>query len=732
MEEIVNNNILTAAEIRKANQCRIYLQVVSIADITTGDGKNICTWALKGRKNYRQSRIDYDWPLWGEPSKTDWAAWRKALRLTFCTSRATHLDRTLQNWIVALPSTWQWFVNCFSEDLFEKEADGTWKTYKLLGRRTRVNRFRKIPSLTTQLPPLEMMMPTTVQQYANHLQAQGTRPVSIRPDPSILQSDLYKEWLEFSLESTTSISKIIDNITTGTAIAVSDGSYQSSSSVGASAWTIESADATQWIKGTSISPGPPSIQNAYRSEILGILGILHHLQQLCNKHRLQQGSITVACDGLSALQQATRKDIDKLSCRNQQSDLLSSCTKIISTLPITIQPEHVKGHQDDIMNYTLSRTERMNVSMDFLAKATVEFFLQHNQPNQFRNAEPYPLAFIPPCINGRSIVENTKTALYKQITSKSLHEYWISQGRYSEDDIDHICWTPLSKAMQGSTLPRRRFISKWISDNMATGTNMKRWKKRPHDYCPYCKQPKENIPHILQCTHPDAMINWKKHLLRYLESLYKIGLSTSLLLPLKDELMIWKIGQSTTTTYTPQHHRDYECDQLLRKQKTLGWNQFLEGLYISEWKEYIDSICPERYSTDKLLSKMIKLGWDFLFGIWDERNQRLHQTDHILDLEGRKELLLAMEQEWRLGLSLLPASDYGYLFVKPLRYLQQQSLDWQKDWVATVKQGRELYQDHRRIDDDFNKQGPLRDWIGMSKTPLYEEDPITNLASNNN
>ena len=116
--------------------------------------------------------------------------------------------------------------------------------------------------------------------------------------------------------------------------------------------------------------------------------------------------------------------------------------------------------------------------------------------------------------------------------------------------------------------------------------------------------------------------------------------------------------------------------------------------------------------------RMITKGWDLIFNVWEERNHRLHHTNHIFDLEGKKELLIAMEHEWRLGLSCLPASDYGYFFTKPLSVLRQQSLDWQKDWLATVKQGRELYRDHHMLTDDFSKQGPLRDWIGMTKVPL--------------
>ena len=540
MEHILTNDRLTATEIKKANQCRIYLQVMSLADITTGNGRNICSWATIGKRNLSQARTEYEWPLWGTPSKSDWRAWRKSIRHTFCTRRNFHLDTSLGNWTIQVPSQWQWFVNCFSDNLFHKDSTGSWTTYKLLGRRTRQNRFRTTPSLGEHLPPLGTMAPTTIQEYSTYYQAQGTSAVSPISQLQPLVQDNYLKWLQYTAtESTTSTDQLITDIIQGKAIAVSDGSFDPITKTGAAAWIITSKHSSQWIRGTSISPGSTTIQNPYRSEILGILAILHQINQLCRIHQITNGSIIMACDGISALRQATRRDIDKISCRNKQSDLLSACTKILLSIPITIQPQHVKGHQDDTTTYNeLTFIEQKNVDMDVLAKATVQQYLQDDTTNFNNDAQHHPYSFQPPKLQQQIITENVKNQLYEKIGAHNLHEYWISQGRYNGPQIESISWTPLSRAMHSSNATRRRFISKWVSENVATGANMKRWRKRPHDYCPFCKNPKETTSHIIHCNHSDAILNWEKHLLKYLESLYQLGFSISLLLPLKEELTL--------------------------------------------------------------------------------------------------------------------------------------------------------------------------------------------------
>ena len=52
--------------------------------------------------------------------------------------------------------------------------------------------------------------------------------------------------------------------------------------------------------------------------------------------------------------------------------------------------------------------------------------------------------------------------------------------------------------------------------------------------------------------------------------------------------------------------------------------------------------------------------------IWEARNKQLHETDRIKDLEGKKEIMEAIEAEYELGLRYLPAYGFSYLFKKKL------------------------------------------------------------------
>ena len=64
------------------NQCRIYLKVMFLSDIVSGDGKFI-------EENYILGKLPIDrtsqwnWPFQNRPSDMAWSLWRKALHLVW-------------------------------------------------------------------------------------------------------------------------------------------------------------------------------------------------------------------------------------------------------------------------------------------------------------------------------------------------------------------------------------------------------------------------------------------------------------------------------------------------------------------------------------------------------------------------------------------------------------------------------------------------------------------------
>ena len=69
----------------------------------------------------------------------------------------------------------------------------------------------------------------------------------------------------------------------GMAIMVTDGSYKDQD--GTAAWIIESQNGEEFVMELSITPGSPEIQNAYCSEVTGILAILQYLENIMTDER---------------------------------------------------------------------------------------------------------------------------------------------------------------------------------------------------------------------------------------------------------------------------------------------------------------------------------------------------------------------------------------------------------------------------------------------------------------
>jgi len=82
MDRVTEN--CTTAEIKQVNQCRVYLQVLSLSDISMPDGKS-----LHPKFHCSQYRDDswnpgLDWPVQANPPQKAWTTWRRVIRRLFC------------------------------------------------------------------------------------------------------------------------------------------------------------------------------------------------------------------------------------------------------------------------------------------------------------------------------------------------------------------------------------------------------------------------------------------------------------------------------------------------------------------------------------------------------------------------------------------------------------------------------------------------------------------------
>jgi hypothetical protein len=75
------------------NQCRVYLKVLWISDISTADGRSIDWYATKGQRNPTVSG-KYIWPEQGMPPTNAWTCWNKGLRTLGSVNRNGRIQLT--------------------------------------------------------------------------------------------------------------------------------------------------------------------------------------------------------------------------------------------------------------------------------------------------------------------------------------------------------------------------------------------------------------------------------------------------------------------------------------------------------------------------------------------------------------------------------------------------------------------------------------------------------------
>ena len=472
---------------------------------------------------------------------------------------------------------------------------------------------------------------------------------------------------------------------------------------------ISIPDKSSFVTAGAISPGTSKIQSPYRSKLLGMLGLLEELYNICLDRNVTRGKCTIYCDGLSALQMVEKLNRDSLSTRHLSCSLLSACVAHKELIPVQLQFTHVKGHQDDNVNIDeLSVPAQINVLMDGLAKDLLMNLHNYEDPERFLGHE---LGYtLPEC--GVVIREQFKSTLYESIMTKKGHAYWIQKERYDKDSIDCIDWLVQESAFNSEKTTRQRNLSKWISGWIASGKNMKRWNKRYKGDCPFCGHENEDNIHILHCSHDVPTQSWKTLLSEYDVRLAKLKTCYALRKAIILDLRAWRNNKR----YPPTSNMDDLLRSAIEEQRRIGWKTYLEGLITTKIFNYQQDYMAHSYPDKKpntWAKKVIKAGWRILMEMWEKRNNKLHEPDVLQEMEGKKVLNKVVAKEWDVGLSNLPAFEFSHLFRLKLDKLMKKSIEGKKDWLVTVKMTRRLYEDRNIMEDEFETNEALQEWIGL-------------------
>jgi hypothetical protein len=121
----------------------------------------------------------------------------------------------------------------------------------------------------------------------------------------------------------------------------------------------------------------------------------------------------ISCDGITALMQSLTTNPLSQSHNILHSDILSTSSKIVHHLPISIIPSHVKGHPDNNRRFShLDRPAQLNTKMDMFAKEMAK-----QQPLSYQtNYKSHDMSFPQIMCNQEQIQHQTINNLYFYIS----------------------------------------------------------------------------------------------------------------------------------------------------------------------------------------------------------------------------------------------------------------------------------------------------------------------------
>jgi hypothetical protein len=145
MDMIVHSARFTPTEIRKLNYCQLYLQAITLADISKPNGCELDPCLLEGRPSLYSSRTRWHTVNQDRPSDTEWKLWKSANNLwRDPTGRLIH---PLGAWTLPLDERrFQHFAYTYRRFLYLLSDNREYMAYRLVGN----NQYRPSSSLQTR------------------------------------------------------------------------------------------------------------------------------------------------------------------------------------------------------------------------------------------------------------------------------------------------------------------------------------------------------------------------------------------------------------------------------------------------------------------------------------------------------------------------------------------------------------------------------------------------------
>ena len=628
MEAFLEIPGITRATLRRANAVRIYLRVVTIADITDIGGSFIPADTLGGTW---QAGSDIKWPYQPLPPKGFWTTFRRCVRAAFCSrspmhQRACHsmnLDVTLGPWLPVRRNTW-YTAYMAPGCLLRRNDDGPLLSVM---KRTEISGFYRF-SHTTEILPVDSH-PIRCQQTGDELWTQ--RPQNMLAQPARDPPPGHET-------QNTVVPGLVETVTIA-----SDGSTHLSHGVASCAWIIHQSPAHE-IRACFLICGMTSL-SSYRSELEGTYRALLQLQ----RSGLKPGIAYQWCDNKAAVDKTNTElyaprdmllpDADILLAIKHTRTQLERGTKLIS--------RHIYGHQDSrqpnitthLKRHTTSNQDppeqtltaskptlnlpaRLNIECDKLATWTSDTVIKQGgaPPLGPTTTLPYTGSRALLNIGGTWITTESKPHILKARWKQPIRLYCCKKYKWTPAVFDTVDWKAVKSARTSLTQTQLMQTSKIIHGWLPVG------HMRAHttgsSQCPGCNCNDETFDHLLRCTNKTLRLKREEVLLTLRQKLLKLRFPRVIMEAVCRLLLDHMAGAVPTI---PDHEG---IAAAVTSQLQIGLHLLPRGIISAKWKDLLDEFSVEH--PDRVIAGFLKTLWnDFVDQIWRCRNELAHHKDNL-------------------------------------------------------------------------------------------------------
>jgi hypothetical protein len=667
------NHPFSNLEICLINTCREYLQVTTLADISTPAGTRISEGAWRGPfpPVRSQDRRTHLFNTLTSPPIRAWNLWRRALLPLVEDPQSLLLRAPLGRWLV--PSSemrivWPTVYSPSLKHLYIRNAAGAYVTHheSLPGRFTRSEVLADVlPDDAVPADTCSVVHPHPVVRLETWIPTIAREPyITPLAAPLLTAISTMEPWersLLNEISSPLSLTALRTWYRDNKGACGTDGSVQDhKASFG---WKLCNLEG--FLIAQCNGPAPGWKPHSFRAEAYGYLSFVRFLLLLERDPALTGMALPVYTDSDSLLKRLAQHRKYKYETPNDTLwpdwDVTSMLFDSINLLRTKPTETWIKSHQDDDTAYEdLRLSARLNVDADELAD---EYIQAHPDPHNYNRALHFP--------NTGATIENIHGSLTGQYKSEirdayswpGLRSYLTRRFQWEPNLVTRIDWEAHGTAV-GANRAQSTIVVKHLIRQAPTGHIAHRNDNRQDPACLSCGADSEGNNHVMRCSGQRATTWRHKYLTSILAELNRPKLHSDpvLLDILRDGTQRWL---QDTGTPLPTTQYDIRYRLLIQEQNALGWDQLFRARLSVEWRTLQDAhlarnnIHLDNCSGQSWTRTLAKHGLSWWLKVWKGRNEdRFGDSPESISLRSRAQIRRELHILYAQRPFMLPSDTY--------------------------------------------------------------------------